>query len=128
MAIIEMMQYSTKTTYSLTWERRDGSAVDITGATLTGFIRRGSVVSKITGTLAVVTGTAGALSWAPSVADVTQAGHFFCLLRAKYSDGKYEISPWHQLVIHETTGIEFVSASTSPSGSASPSASPSPSS
>ena len=68
----------------ITWYQEDSTPVNpkpenLTGATLTGFIRRGrgeSTTVAITGTLTVLDGPKGIFRWDLSAEDVSQAGVF----------------------------------------------------
>ena len=129
MALAPAVQHARKRLQTITWKDDDGSAIDLTGATITGIIERAGVQTTITGTFALVTAANGIFSWTFSAADVAQAGTFFVQFRAKYSsDNKSEISYRTQWRVLPAFNFELVSASISPSGSSSPSASPSPSS
>ena len=129
MALAPAVQHARKRLQTITWKDDDGSAIDLTGATITGIIERAGVQTAMTGTFALVTATSGIFSWTFSAADVAQAGTFFVQFRAKYSSDKLsEISYRTQWRVLPAFDFELVSASISPSGSNSPSASPSPSS
>ena len=129
MALAPAVQHARKRLQTITWKDDDGSAIDLTGATITGIIERAGVQTAMTGTFALVTATSGIFSWTFSAADVAQAGTFFVQFRAKYSSDKLsEISYRTQWRVLPAFDFELVSASVSPSGSSSPSASPSQSS
>lgn len=131
MPLPDAVQYSRQETYQITWTRNDSTStpVDLTGATLYAVIKRGDDETAITGTLALVTATAGVFSWAPSEADVAQAGKFFVQFYAKYSNGKPELSSKHLWFVEASFDFPFtspsISPSVSPSSSASASVSPS---
>lgn len=128
MALASAVQHARKRAQTITWTDEDGTAINLTGATITGIIDRGGVQTAITGTLALVTAASGIFSWTYSAADVAQAGSFHVQFRAKYSsDTLSEISYRTQWRVLPAFDFELVSASLSPSNSASPSASPSPS-
>jgi hypothetical protein len=55
----------------ITWTREDGSAEDLTGATITGTLKpRGGTTRAIAGTLTVTTAASGIFTWAYDAADV----------------------------------------------------------
>ena len=55
----------------ITWTRDDGTAEDLTGATITGTLKpSGGVVRAIAGTLTVTTAASGIFTWAYAAADV----------------------------------------------------------
>lgn len=128
MALPVVVQHSRKRSLTITWQDDGGTAINLTGATITGIIDRGGVQTAITGTLALVTAASGIFSWTFSAADVAQAGGFHVQFRAKYSDSLPEVCYRTQWRVLPAFDFELVSASLSPSNSASPSASPSPSS
>ena len=74
---------------ALTWKREDGSAEDLTGATLTGFIRNRSTgtTRAIAGPLTVTDGAAGAFRWDYAAADVVEAGRFDVQFTAAFAAG-----------------------------------------
>ena len=74
---------------ALTWKREDGSAEDLTGATLTGSIRNRATgeTRAIAGTLTVTDGPAGAFRWDFAAADVAEAGEFDVQFTAAYTAG-----------------------------------------
>ena len=74
---------------ALTWKREDGSAEDLTGATLTGSIRNRATgeTRAITGVLTVTDGPAGAFRWDISAADVAEAGRFDVQFTAAFAAG-----------------------------------------
>jgi len=119
------VQYSRNDTFQITWTFDDDTAtpVNLTGATLYGIILRDETQTAITGTLTVVTALSGVFSWAPSVADVAQAGTFFVQFYAKYSGGKPKLSSRHRWFVEPGFDFAFASPSQSPSASVSPSAS-----
>lgn len=80
---------ATHTGLQLTWKRADGSAVDLTGGTITGRMKSADgVVRAITGSLMVVAPpTNGVFRWMFAEADVAVAGVFFVQFTATYGDG-----------------------------------------
>lgn len=87
MALQNAFQGATHTGQSITWTRDDGSAQDLTGATLSGTITNvltGTSVA-IAGTLTATTPLSGILSWAYNAADVATAGQYRVQLLASYS-------------------------------------------
>lgn len=79
----------------IVWERNDITlagtyeAEDLTGATLTGWLRNRAteVKTPITGTLSVVDGPNGTFLWTFSEADVSVAGTFDVEFQATYAEG-----------------------------------------
>ena len=74
---------------SITWQREDGTAEDLTGATITGYIRNRSTGTEraIAGTLSVTDGPAGTFRWDFAAADVADAGSFDVQFTATFSAG-----------------------------------------
>ena len=87
MALSSAVEGARHTAQLITWTDGDGDPQNLTGATLTGWIRDGSATRAITGTLAVSDGTAGEFTWAYSAADVADAGIFRVQFVATYGDG-----------------------------------------
>jgi hypothetical protein len=74
---------------ALTWKREDGSAEDLTGATLTGSIRNRATgeTRAITGPLTVTDGAAGVFRWDYAAEDVAEAGRFDVQFVAAFTAG-----------------------------------------
>ena len=119
------VQYSRQDTFQITWTADDDTAtpIDLTAATLYGVVFKNGVQTSITGTLAVVTAASGIFSWAPSEADVADAGTFLVQFYAKYSNGKPKLSSRFRWFVEPGLDFAFASPSLSPSASVSPSAS-----
>lgn len=87
MALAPMIQGALTPAQVITWTSEDGTALNLTGATITGRMR--SLLSRssraITGTLAIVTAASGIFSWTPSAADVADADFFEVTFTATYS-------------------------------------------
>lgn len=76
-----------KRTLTITWTDESNTAIDLTGATLTGELKNMAtgVEAAITGTLAIVTAASGIFSWARSAADVATAGTYRVRFVATYT-------------------------------------------
>ena len=74
---------------SITWEREDGEAEDLTGAVLTGWLRsyQTGAVRPIAGALTVTDGPGGRFLWSYADEDVAEAGEFDVQFNAAYSAG-----------------------------------------
>ena len=74
---------------ALTWKREDGSAEDLTGATLTGSIRNRATgtTRAIAGPLTVTDGAAGVFRWDYAAEDVAEAGRFDVQFDAAFTAG-----------------------------------------
>ncbi len=90
----------------ITWNQEDSTPTNpkpenLTGATMTGFIRRGrgeSTTVPITGTLTVLNGQNGTFRWDLSALDVSQSGTFFVQFVATFpgndSPAKSFVTKW----------------------------------
>jgi hypothetical protein len=77
MALAAAVQGATRPSQVITWTRADGTAEDLTGATITGTIKDSAgTVRAITGTLTVTTAASGVFTWAYSSADVATDGNY----------------------------------------------------
>ncbi len=79
----------------ITWHQEDSTPANpkpenLSGATMTGFIRRGrgeSTTVAMTGVLTVLDGPNGIFRWDLSVQDVSQSGTFFVQFVATFTGG-----------------------------------------
>jgi hypothetical protein len=90
----------------ITWTDESGLAVDLTGATLTGFIQNQATgrIRVIDGDLDLVTADEGVFSWDYGVNDVLTAGKFIVQFVATYGDGSKEktvINEDHEWTVSE---------------------------
>lgn len=78
MALANAIAGATRPTQVITWTRADGTAEDLTGATITGNLYNTSdfTTRAIAGTLSVTDGAEGVFSWAYDAADVVTAGRY----------------------------------------------------
>jgi hypothetical protein len=98
MALESANQGALHTGQRITWTRTDGTAQDLTGATMTGRIT--PVMSPaaeefaITGTLTPVSGSEdeGVFDWAYSAGDVAEWGTFLVQFKATYGVDGYDLS------------------------------------
>ena len=74
---------------SIQWQREDGTAENLTGATLTGTItnRATDTTRAIAGTLTVTDGAAGEFRWDYAAGDVDTAGEYDVQFNAAFSPG-----------------------------------------
>ncbi|SRR6266540_1138767 len=103
MALQNAIQGQAHTGQSITWTRDDGTAQNLTGATLTGTITNvlTGVSVAIAGALTATTPLSGILTWAYASADVASAGQYRVQLLASYagaSDATY-LADWLVLPI-----------------------------
>lgn len=77
----------------ITWTQEDGTAQDLTGATLSGTIEDvdGSTTA-IAGTLTATDETNGIFSWEYAAGDVDTVGRFMVQFKADYGGGSYDLS------------------------------------
>ena len=88
MALAQAIQDSLRPSQIITWTRGDGTAENLTDATLTGKIRDNvtGVVRDIAGALTVTDATAGVFTWAYHADDVADAGKFMVQFKATFGD------------------------------------------
>ena len=73
----------------ITWRRRDGAYEDLTGATLSGWLRsrQTGALRPIAGALSVVDGPGGRFLWQYAPEDVGEAGEFDVQFSAAFPQG-----------------------------------------
>lgn len=79
MALAAAIKGAKRPSQTITWTRADGTAEDLSGATLTGYIRnqRTGETRAIDGDLTLVTAASGIFEWAYGDNDVSEAGEDF---------------------------------------------------
>lgn len=88
MSLAAAVQFSVRPAQRITWTDGAGTALDITGATMTGYIQPSSGAARaITGALTVIDGAAGIFEWQYSAADVAEAGKFEVTFVATFPSG-----------------------------------------
>jgi hypothetical protein len=92
MALANVVQGATHTPQRITWSDSDGTAVNLTGATITASRRNiaTGTTTAVTGTLALVTAESGIFDWTYSAADVATAGEYYVQFTATYGDSSIE--------------------------------------
>ena len=88
MPLADAVQGATRPAQLITWYRDDDTPEDLTGATLTGLVRRDNVVEAITGDLTVTDGTGGVFRWDYSTEDVAIAGRHEVQFNAAFASGQ----------------------------------------
>lgn len=99
MALANAVKESLRPSQIITWTESDGTAVDLTGATITGKIRDAAgTVRDIEGTLTLTDPENGVFTWAYHADDVETAGNFDVQFTATYvsgiTPGKTIVEPW----------------------------------
>ena len=96
MALENANQGARHTVQQITWTRTDGTAQNLTGATLTGRIFEihdpDAPGRAIDGALALVTAASGIFSWTYGATDVASHGKFQVQFKATYDGGSYDLS------------------------------------
>lgn len=87
MALADAVQGATRPTQLITWTQADNTAMDLTGATLSGRIKNLATGESrdITGALVLADPAQGKFTWAYSPADVAEAGQFEVQFTAAYA-------------------------------------------
>lgn len=95
MALAKAVKGARKIAQQITWTDEDGTAVNLTGTTITAVIRnknnKGSVRAA-DGAFSLVTPASGIFSWAYGSADTGTAGEFEVQFTATYADTLKELS------------------------------------
>lgn len=94
MALADAVQGATRTTQEITWSRDDGTAYDLTGATITGRMRNLTTGASraISGTLEVTDADSGIFTWTYAAGDVATAGVYEVQFKATFSGGAYDLT------------------------------------
>lgn len=88
MGLNRAIEGSRYTGQQLTWTQQDGTAQDLTGATMSGVIvAEDGTERAITGALTLVTPASGIFNWAYSAVDVGTVGRFMVQFKADYGSG-----------------------------------------
>ncbi len=95
MALENAIEGARHTGQQITWTHDDGTAQNLTGATMSGIIRDvpTGVETAITGTLALVTAASGIFTWAYSAADIATAGEYVVQFKADFGS-TFALSHW----------------------------------
>lgn len=97
MSLQRALQGARHTGQSITWTQDDGTAQDLTDATITGAIEdEDGETTAITGTLTITDASNGVFTWAYSAADVATVGRLMVQFKATYSS-TYDLTypePW----------------------------------
>lgn len=85
MGLASAIQNAKRPSQVITWTRDDGTAEDLSGATITGFIKNSAgTVRAIDGTLTLTTPASGIFTWAYGDNDVATAGEFTVQFNAAF--------------------------------------------
>lgn len=85
--MFERVQGARAPAQPIQWLKDDATALDLSGATLTGFIWRAGVATPITGALTLLDPPAGIFRWDYSADDVAVAGYHAVEFVATWSVG-----------------------------------------
>lgn len=88
MALANAVEGARHTAQQITWQDENGTAVNLTGATITGYKKANSdgTITALDGTLTLVTAASGVFSWAYGAVDVGTVGKYKVQFIATYSD------------------------------------------
>lgn len=89
MALPQWVAGALRPSMSITWYREGTTTPEtLTGATITGSMRRDGTTRTITGTLTVTDGAAGVFRWDFSAADVATPGTYEVQFSAAFGSGQ----------------------------------------
>jgi len=93
MGLSRAIQGARNTGLQITWAQDDGTAQDLTGATLSGTVEdKDGNTEAISGTLTIVDAAGGIFTWAYAASDVDTVGRFLVQFKADYGGGLYDLS------------------------------------
>jgi TRAP-type mannitol/chloroaromatic compound transport system substrate-binding protein len=103
MALAAAIQGARRPSQTITWTDENGTALDLSGATITARIRNttSNVAAASDGAFTVVTAASGIFRWDYSAADVATAGDFEVQFTATYGSAptpaRTIVAPWSVL-------------------------------
>jgi hypothetical protein len=102
MALASVVQGADHVKQNITWKDDAGTAVDLSGATITGYKRdkETGATTALTGTLALEDATNGVFSWLYGSAD-TAPGSWLIMFVATYGDSTKDKTLAHNWVVHD---------------------------
>jgi hypothetical protein len=88
MSLAKAVEGARHTAQQITWTDEDGTAVNLTGSTITGYKKANSdgTISALDGALALVTPASGIFSWTYGATDVGTVGTYKVQFIATYGD------------------------------------------
>lgn len=102
MALADAIQNARYAAQQITWTDADGNGVDLTGATVTGFIQDANGrIQAIDGTLALVTAASGIFSWTYGSNDVATPGDYLVQFVATYGGGQTDKTLLYEWQVYE---------------------------
>jgi len=103
MGLAAAVQGARRPSQTITWSDENGTALDLTGATITARIRNTTANTSVAsdGTFTVVTAASGIFRWDYSAADVETAGDFEVQFTATFESdptpARTIVAPWSVL-------------------------------
>lgn len=85
--LADAIQGAKRPSQTITWTDEDGTAFDLTGATITARITRSGVTTASDGTFTLTSAAAGVFRWDYSTTDVATAGKFTVQFTAAFASG-----------------------------------------
>jgi len=105
MALANAVEAARHTVQTITWTDDDGTAVNLTGATLTGKIRQDGTTRSVDGTLALVTAASGIFSWTYGALDVGTVGAAAVQFIATFADTTKDKSYIELWYVHDALDL-----------------------
>lgn len=89
MALVKAVQGGVRPSPEIVWKLSDGSVLNLSGASLTGWIHNPetNITRAISGDLSVSDAAAGKFTWDYAAADVAEAGKFEVQFNAAFAAG-----------------------------------------
>lgn len=89
--LLRIREQNTAPPFEITCDRDDGTIIDLTGASITIKIVKGSTTTQAAGVCTIVSATEGTISYTPEVTDFPSAGTYKGDVRVIYGDGTDEV-------------------------------------
>lgn len=88
--LIKIVAGNTAPPFSVT-VKRSGTAIDLTGCTVSIIIAKGSTITQAGGSCTITSASGGVISYSPQTTDFPTAGTYKADVKVTYGDGNWEI-------------------------------------